>query len=243
MAGEISEGIHDGKTDGEAWLAANIRAGDRRAVVRVLGAGADGAGSECGFGGAGRADIYGPWAEFRGGAGQALFDFGFAGRLSLRLHPEIFSAQYCGAGPAGGVGAGGHDSGVSLGNISESLHASDGLVSGASRNRGERVLRSGAQTNLQLSRSGGGGGWHLVRGNSAVGAGRTAGHALGLFFLAGVGGGHSGRAADVLHEVRPEISQRPARRSGVGLAEIAGGATSAFYYSVYERCGWRGTFA
>ena len=82
-----------------------------------------------------------------------------------------------------------------------------------------------------------------VRRNSAVGAGRAAGHALGVFFLAGVGSGHSGRAAHVLHEVRPEISERQARRSGAGLAETAGGAAAAFYYAVHERRGWGGTFA
>ena len=49
-----------------------------------------------------RANIYGPWAEFGGGAGQALFDSGFAGRFSLRLPAEIFSAEYCGAGCARG---------------------------------------------------------------------------------------------------------------------------------------------
>src|ERR1700689_1721080 len=103
-----------------------------------------------GLGGAGRTYFYGSWVEFRGGGVQTLFDSGFAGRFSLRLPPEIFGAEYCGAGCAGSVGAGGHDSVVSLGDLSESLHAGDWFVSGTSRNCGECVLRSGAETNLQL---------------------------------------------------------------------------------------------
>src|SRR5581483_4790495 len=124
------------------------------------------------------------WAGRPAANREALRSDGLAGRLSLRLCEEVRREASAGDCGEGSQRTRRHDSGVSLPDVSQPLHTGDGTVSGAPRDRGESVLRSGEEGAVFLQRPENEYGWIVVRRHAAVVAGGEAGHAERVLLLA-----------------------------------------------------------
>ena len=80
------------------------------------------------------------WTECGGAAGQALCGDGFAGRLPLRLCPEVWRQTSVGAWRAGRHSGPGNDPVLSLADLSQPLHPGDRAISRAPRHCGQQLL-------------------------------------------------------------------------------------------------------
>ncbi len=158
---------------------------------------------------------------------------GIVRRLAVGLHQSCGYAEPAGARGARRAGRRA-DSLVSVQDVSQPLHDRDRSLSGPSRDHLEQYRRSRLPGALHHV-VGDSQGRTMVGRRAALGHGDSSGLAGILDVLAGIGGGHSRRAADRVAAVRRQGAERRTAEAGARLAGAAARPAAIFCHALLQR--------